>query len=87
MSEEIVVSVPIRLEGTAKAVIAEEIKLPTGFSATILGTDLGATRHLTVSRNGDIYAKLSKLKDGKGIFVDVKGIYRNQIQDLTYWSL
>ena len=27
------------------------------------------------------------LKDGKGIFVDVKGIYRNQIQDLTYWSL
>jgi UDP-N-acetyl-D-galactosamine dehydrogenase len=27
------------------------------------------------------------LKDGKGIFVDVKGIYRNQIQDITYWSL
>lgn len=45
----------------------EEIKLPAGFSATILGTDLGATRHITVSKNGDIYAKLSKLKDGKGI--------------------
>lgn len=29
----------------------------------------------------------SLLKDGKGILVDVKGTYRNQIQDLTYWSL
>jgi UDP-N-acetyl-D-galactosamine dehydrogenase len=29
----------------------------------------------------------SLLKDGKGIFVDVKGIYRNKINDLTYWSL
>ena len=47
--------------------VAEEIKLPVGFSATILGTDLGAARHITVSKNGDIYAKLSKLKDGKGI--------------------
>lgn len=48
---------------------AEEIKLPVGFSATILGSDLGSTRHLVVSKNGDIYAKLSKLKDGKGICI------------------
>ena len=27
------------------------------------------------------------LKDGKGVFVDVKGIYRNKISDLEYWSL
>ena len=46
-----------------------EIKLPTGFSATILATELGATRHITISKKGDIYAKLSKLKDGKGIVV------------------
>ncbi len=52
-----------------KAVLANEIILPAGFSATVLGTDLGATRHLTVSKNGDIYAKLSKLKDGKGILL------------------
>ena len=52
-----------------KTVVAEEIKLPAGFSATILGTDLGATRHITVSKNGDVYAKLSKLKDGKGILL------------------
>jgi UDP-N-acetyl-D-mannosaminuronate dehydrogenase len=27
------------------------------------------------------------LKDQKGVFVDVKGIYRNQIKELEYWSL
>lgn len=46
---------------------AEDIKLPAGFSATILATEVGNARHITVSKNGDVYAKLSKLKDGKGI--------------------
>ncbi|MFM6934284.1 MAG: nucleotide sugar dehydrogenase [Flavobacteriales bacterium] len=27
------------------------------------------------------------MKDGKGVFVDVKGIYRGQINELNYWSL
>jgi len=27
------------------------------------------------------------LKDGKGVFVDVKGFYKGQIKDLIYWSL
>lgn len=27
------------------------------------------------------------LKDGKGVFVDVKGIYKDQIKDIEYWSL
>lgn len=27
------------------------------------------------------------LKDGNGVFVDVKGIYKNKIADLEYWSL
>lgn len=27
------------------------------------------------------------LKDSKGVFVDVKGIYKDKIQDLEYWSL
>ena len=49
--------------------VVDAIKLPAGFSATVLGTELGATRHLTVSKNGDVYAKLSKLKDGKGILL------------------
>jgi UDP-N-acetyl-D-galactosamine dehydrogenase len=27
------------------------------------------------------------LKDGNGVFVDVKGIYKGQISNLEYWSL
>ncbi len=27
------------------------------------------------------------LKDGKGLFIDVKGIFKGQINDLEYWSL
>jgi UDP-N-acetyl-D-galactosamine dehydrogenase len=27
------------------------------------------------------------LVDGKGVFVDIKGIFRNQINELEYWSL
>lgn len=52
-----------------KPTAADAIKLPAGFSATILGSELGSTRHITVSKNGDVYAKLSKLKDGKGILL------------------
>ncbi|QKZ13126.1 PQQ-dependent sugar dehydrogenase [Spirosoma sp. KUDC1026] len=43
------------------------IKLPSGFSATVVAEDLGAARHIVVSKTGDIYIKLAKLKDGKGI--------------------
>ena len=48
---------------------------------------------IIVAVNHDEFAALNEayfktlLKDGKGILVDVKGSYRNQIQDLTYWSL
>jgi len=27
------------------------------------------------------------LIEGKGVFVDIKGIYRNKINELEYWSL
>ena len=46
-----------------------DIIVPDGFSAEILGEDLGALRHMTVSKNGDIYINRSKLKDGKGILL------------------
>ncbi|MES2794889.1 MAG: PQQ-dependent sugar dehydrogenase [Bacteroidota bacterium] len=46
-----------------------EIKVPNGFSVKVLASNLGATRHIAVAKNGDIYAKLSKLKDGKGIYL------------------
>lgn len=44
------------------------IKLPAGFKATIVAADIGAARHLIINKSGDIYVKLSKLKDGKGIY-------------------
>jgi glucose/arabinose dehydrogenase len=43
------------------------IKLPAGFKATILAENLGVARHITTTKNGNIYIKLGKLKDGKGI--------------------
>ncbi|MDO1512870.1 PQQ-dependent sugar dehydrogenase [Maribacter confluentis] len=43
------------------------LKAPDGFSVHEIGKDLGAVRHLTVSKNGDIYANRSVLKDDKAI--------------------
>ncbi|MBS1933052.1 MAG: PQQ-dependent sugar dehydrogenase [Bacteroidetes bacterium] len=43
------------------------LKLPAGFTATVFAENLGSTRHVTVNTNGDVYVKLARLKDGKGI--------------------
>lgn len=56
-------------------------ELRSDYDAIIL-----AVNHSYYLNLDEAYFK-SLLKDGKGIFVDVKGIYRNKIQDLTYWSL
>lgn len=44
-----------------------KMQLPPGFSATIAFEGLNGARHMTVNKQGDLYVKLSKLKDGKGI--------------------
>ncbi|WP_316740666.1 PQQ-dependent sugar dehydrogenase [Pedobacter antarcticus] len=46
---------------------AKELILPDGFSASVVADSLGALRHLAVNKNGDIFVKLSKLKNGNGI--------------------
>lgn len=46
---------------------AAAIVLPQGFTATVVAENLGQARHLAVNANGDVYVKLGKLKDGKGI--------------------
>ena len=46
-----------------------QLTLPSGFKAETVVETLGSNRHLVVNSNGDVYVKLSKLKDGKGIFV------------------
>ncbi|HLF46212.1 MAG TPA: PQQ-dependent sugar dehydrogenase [Chitinophagaceae bacterium] len=43
------------------------ISLPAGFTATVLADSLGRARHLVVNSNGDIYVKLERLINGKGI--------------------
>ncbi len=43
------------------------ITLPAGFKAVVVADNLGRARHLTVNSNGDVYVKLERLKDGKGI--------------------
>lgn len=44
-----------------------DLKLPEGFSATIIVDSLGPVRHLAVNNQGNIYVKLNALKDGKGV--------------------
>lgn len=45
------------------------LTLPSDFTASVIMPELGRNRHLAVHSNGDIYVKLDKLKDGKGIAV------------------
>ncbi len=47
---------------------ASTITLPAGFSSTVFYENLGRARHLAVEANGDVYVKLERLKDGKGIY-------------------
>jgi glucose/arabinose dehydrogenase len=44
------------------------ITMPSGFSALKVTSGLGRARHIVVAANGDLFVKLEKLKDGKGIF-------------------
>lgn len=44
------------------------ITLPAGFNSTKIIGDLGRARHIVIAPNGDLYVKLDKLKDGKGIY-------------------
>lgn len=44
------------------------LRLPAGFTATVFADNLGGARHLAVNTNGDVYVKLSRLKNGSGIY-------------------
>jgi hypothetical protein len=47
-----------------------DLKLPAGFSATIVADSLGPLRHLVVTKNGDVYVKLNSTRrsNGKGMY-------------------
>jgi glucose/arabinose dehydrogenase len=46
-----------------------DITIPAKFKMATVTEGMGRNRHITVNSNGDIYIKLDKLKDGKGILV------------------
>jgi glucose/arabinose dehydrogenase len=60
-----------KLKSPSKGVVTTEdappITLPQGFRSVVVTTGLGKARHVAVAANGDIFVKLEKLKDGKGI--------------------
>ena len=43
------------------------LKLPPGFSASIIARDLGTARHMAVNSKGDIYVKMDRVKNSGGI--------------------
>jgi glucose/arabinose dehydrogenase len=43
------------------------LTLPSGFSATTVAENLGQARHIAITKEGDMYVKLGRPKDGKGI--------------------
>lgn len=46
---------------------AVKINLPIGFTTDVIGKNLGRARHIAVNSNGDIYIKLERVRNGKGI--------------------
>lgn len=42
--------------------------LPKGFKASVFVEGFGGARHIVVTKQGGVYVKLSRLKDGKGIY-------------------
>ncbi len=46
---------------------AKNIQVPQGFRASVVAEHLDGARHLAVTRQGVLYIKLGRLKDGKGI--------------------
>jgi glucose/arabinose dehydrogenase len=54
---------------------ASFLKLPKDFHTEVVADNLGTARHLAVARQGLVYVKLGKLKNGKGIIAleDIDG--------------
>jgi glucose/arabinose dehydrogenase len=67
---------PVRGNDTIKALPAKPVSvakeanalvLPVGFSAQVIGNNLGRARHIAVHSNGEVFIKLERLRGGKGI--------------------
>ncbi len=69
---------------------SEEMAHEYGVGLVEIGKDYDAiilaVNHKEYRNYDEAYFK-SLLKDGKGVFVDLKGIYKGKIKELEYWSL
>ena len=45
------------------------LTLPDGFKGSMIASGLGSARHLAITPDNDIYVKLNRAKDGKGILL------------------
>ncbi len=45
----------------------QNIQVPAGFAAAVVAEGVDGARHLAVTKQGNVYVKLSRLKDGNGI--------------------
>ena len=45
------------------------LKLPDGFNALIVANDIGRSRHIAVTNQGEVYVKLNRAVNGKGILL------------------
>jgi glucose/arabinose dehydrogenase len=57
----------VMLQAHANDSAKADIQLPSGFTSTVFADGLGKARHIAVNANGDVYVKLERLKEGKGI--------------------
>jgi len=58
--------IAITQQVSAQTALNAGLKTPAGFQATVIAENLGRTRHLDITPQGNIYVRLGKLKDGKG---------------------
>ena len=71
---------------------SDEVKLEYGLSLKS-NPDQGAYDAIVAAVNHDEYGNYGEqdfkrlLKDGSGIIMDVKGVFRGKTGDLDYWSL
>lgn len=69
---------------------SEEMEHEYGVKLVEIGSNydaiIVAVNHKQYKSLDENYFK-SLLKDGKGVFVDIKGIFKGKINDLEYWSL
>lgn len=54
-------------DGKEASAANESIQVPDGFRIQKIYEDIGSARHVVVRDNGDIYVRLSKVREGKGV--------------------